>query len=98
MSLLAGPALALELSCQTTLSYGGSEETDDCETDDGTRDTDLGLAGGVRLRMGLSERVGVTVGALYTLGLLNLAEDADDDGSLKIRVLTLGVGLAYAIR
>jgi len=100
VSLLAGPALALQVSCQTTTSFADSEETEDCGTDDGPRDTDLGLAGEVRLRMGLSEKVGVTVGALYTLGLQNLSEDedVDDDFSITSRVLTLGVGLAYAIR
>ena len=57
VSLLAGPALALQLSCQVFI-----EETEDCETD-GPKDTsDLGLAGGVRLRMGLSEKVGVRSG------------------------------------
>ncbi len=101
VNLLAGPALALQLSCQVSASEQGSEETGDCVTEDeedfGPQDTDLGLAGGVRFRVGLSETVGVTVGALYTLGLRNLFDDVDDDSSVKSRVVTLSVGLAYSI-
>ncbi len=99
VNLLVGPALASKLSCQATRFEEGSEETNDCVSEEGAdggpRDTDLGLAGGLRLRVGLSEKVGVTVGALYTLGLQNLYED--DNASVKSRVLTLSAGLAYSI-
>ena len=101
VNLLAGPALAMQLSCQVTLSFEGSEESEDCDpddSDDGPKDSDLGLAGGLRFRIGLSEKMGVTVGALYTLGLQNLFEGVDEDDSVKNRVMTLSAGLAYSIR
>jgi len=101
VNLLAGPALAMQLSCQVTLSFEGSEETEDCDPDDrddGPKDSDLGLAGGVRFRIGLSEEMGVTVGALYTLGLQSLFEGVDEDDNAKNRVMTLSAGLAYTIR
>ena len=101
VNLLAGPALAIQLACQVTQSFEGSEDTEDCDpddNDDGPKDSDLGLAGGVRFRIGLSEKVGVTAGALYTLGLQSLFEEEDEDITVKSRVLTLSAGLAYSIR
>lgn len=99
VKLLAGPALGLQLSCGVTATFEGMEETRDCDTedDDGPRDTDLGVAAGVRIRIGVSEKVGVTAGALYTLGLQNLIEESNDT-SVRNRVLTISAGLAYSIR
>lgn len=101
VKLLAGPALALQLSCQVTATFEGMEEAIDCETDDDEgspyRDTDLGLAAGARFRIAVSEKVGLTAGALYTLGLQNLIEESNDT-SVRNRVLTISAGLAYSIR
>lgn len=101
VKLLAGPALALQLSCGVTATFEGMEEAIDCETEDDEgspyRDTDLGLAAGARFRIAVSEKVGLTAGALYTLGLQNLIEESNDT-SIRNRVLTISAGLAYSIR
>ena len=69
----------------------------DCGDDGGPRGIDLGLAGGIRVEIGLSEQVGLSVGALYTHGLLNLDDSGQGDLSLKNRALSLRAGLAYSI-
>lgn len=101
VKLLAGPALGLQLSCGVTATFEGMEEAIDCETEDDEgspyRDTDLGLAAGARFRIAVSEKVGLTAGALYTLGLQNLIEESNDT-SVRNRVLTISAGLAYSIR
>lgn len=100
VKLLAGPALALRLSCRTTTRTPEEEKTEDCpeDEDDQPRGTDMGLGGGVRLQIGLSEEVGLTVGAFYTLGLLNIDEEDDDfDLVIKNRALTLRAGLTFPI-
>ena len=100
--LLAGPALALESSCQLTakatgLDGGTFEFTEDCDGDIGLdRSTyDLGLAGGGGLEIKLLDTLGMSFGLLYTYGLLDL--DKSDSDSLKQRALTLRAGLVYSI-
>ena len=56
---------------------------------------DLGLAGGGGIEIGLSDALGVSLGVLYTFGLLDL--DEHDRDSLKHRVLSVRVGLVYSI-
>ena len=97
VNLLAGPTLAMQQSCRSIFRFADEEMTEDCTDDDARRKIDLGLSGGMRIKIGLSEKVGFTVGALYTLGLLNLNTDADFDLIGKHRVLTLQAGLAYSI-
>ncbi len=97
VKLLAGPALAMRQSCRIVARTQEEEETEDCDEDDELRETDLGLGGGVRLQVDLSEEVGLTVGAHYTLGLLNVNEDDDFDLTMKNRALTLRAGLAFLI-
>lgn len=96
VKLLAGPALAMRRSCRIVANTPEEEQTDDCDEDE-LRETDLGLGGGVRLRIGLSEEVGLTVGAFYTLGLMDIDEDNDFDVTIKNRALTLRAGLAFPI-
>ena len=97
--LLAGLAPAFLMSCQVIEAGAGKDCGDD--DDDGPRDVDLGLAGGIRFEIGLSEKVALSVGALYNHGLLNLNDsgDDDDDGegdiTIKNRGMTLRVGLAF---
>ena len=95
LHLLAGPALAFKLSCGVSASYMGEDLSEDCG-DDGPKSMDLGLMGGARLEFGVSERMGLSVGALYNLGLTNMV-DSDDEGSIKSRVLTLQAGIVYSI-
>ena len=93
--LLAGPALAFKVSCQATYSFMGEEFSEDCD-DDELKGMDLGLAGGARLEIEVSEQMGISVGALYNLGLLNM-DDSGDDWSIKNRVMTVQAGIVYTI-
>ena len=47
------------------------------------------------MEIGLSDTLGVSLGALYTFGFLDM--DKDDRDSLKHRVLSFRVGLVYSI-
>ena len=93
--LLAGPALAFKVSCQVSATFLGEEIDEDCG-DDGPKAMDLGLVGGARLEFGLSEKMGISVGALYNLGLLNM-DDSGSDETLKSRVMSLQAGIVYSI-
>ena len=100
--LLAGPALALESSCQLTAKATGPgggtfEFAEDCDGDIGLdRSTyDFGLAGGGGLEIKLADTLGMSFGLLYTYGLLDL--DKSDSDSLKQRALSLRAGLVYSI-
>ena len=99
--LLAGPALALEASCDATAkaTYMGTsfEISEGCDEDYALdrSNFDLGLAGGGGLEIGLSDALGVSLGALYTFGFIDL--DKDDRDSMKHRVLSFRVGLVYSI-
>ena len=100
--LLAGPALALETSCQVTFSSGVAfdgtmmEFSEDCDGAELDRSTyDLGLAVGGGLEIGPMERLGVSLGVLYTHGLPDI--DKSTGSSLKHRVFTIRVGLLYSI-
>ena len=100
--LLAGPALALESSCQLTGKATGPdgstfEITEDCNEARGLdRSTyDLGLAGGGGLEIKLLDTLGMSFGLLYTYGLLDL--DKSDSDFMKQRALTLRAGLVYSI-
>lgn len=99
--LLAGPSLALEASCDLSVraTYMGTDVELSEGCDDGNAldrsNFDLGLAGGAGLEIGLSDALGVSLGALYTFGFLDM--DKDDGDSLKHRVLSLRVGLVYSI-
>ena len=94
--LLAGPALAFKVSCGISASFMGEELSEDCG-DPGLKSMDLGIAGGARLEIGLSEKMGLSVGALYNLGLTNMDEDDDVEVSIKSRVMTLQAGVVYSI-
>ena len=92
--LLVGPAFAFKLSCEASASFMGESLSEDCG-DDGPKSMDMGLASGARLAIGLSERMGVSLGALYNLGLLNM-DDSGGSGTVKNRVLTLQAGVVFS--
>ena len=94
LHLLAGPALALKVSCGVSASFMGENLSEDCE--DGPKSMDLGLMSGARLEFGISEKMGLSVGALYNLGLTNMDEGGDAE-SIKSRVMTLQAGVVYSI-
>ena len=99
--LLAGPALALQSSCQltgkATVPDGSTLEiTEDCEeATDLNRSYDLGLAGGGGFEIKVLDTLGMSFDVLYTYGLLDL--DLSDSASMKQRALTLRAGLVYSI-
>ena len=93
--LLAGPALAFKLSCQASATFLGEDLSEDCG-DDGPKAMDLGLVGGARLEFGVSDKMGVSVGALYNFGLLNM-DDSGSDETVKNRVMSLQAGIVYSI-
>lgn len=92
--LLVGPALAFKLSCAASATFMGEDLSEDCG-DDGPKSVDMGLTGGARLEIGLSGKMGISLGALYNLGLMNM-NDSDDGGSIKNRVLTLQAGVVLS--
>ncbi len=90
LHLLAGPALGIRMSCKTTFE----ERSQDCEVP--PKDFDFGVAGGAEAEIGLSDGLALSVGAVYTLGLLNVS-DAEGDEFLKNRTLTLRAGAVFPI-
>lgn len=95
MYLLAGPALAFKLSCQVSVTFMGDSRSEDCG-EDGPKAMDLGVTGGARLVIGVSEKLGISLDALYNLGLLEM-DDFDGEIALKNRVMTLQAGIVYSI-
>lgn len=95
MHLLAGPALALKVSCGVSASFEGLTASEDCG-DGGPKSMDLGLTAGGRLEIGLSGNTGLSFGALYNLGLTNM-DDSGGDDTIKNRVLTLQAGVVFTI-
>lgn len=93
--LLAGPALAFKVSCGVSASFMGENLSEDCG-DDGPKSMDLGLMGGARLEFAVSEKMGLSIGALYNLGLTNM-DDSGDEATIKSRVMTLQAGVVYSI-
>ncbi|MDE2793533.1 MAG: porin family protein [Gemmatimonadota bacterium] len=91
--LLAGPALAFKLSCQASANFLGESLSDDCGDD--AKSMDVGLAGGARLEIGLSEKMGLSLGALYNLGLVDM-DDSEGSAATKSRVLTLQAGVVFS--
>lgn len=71
LHLLAGPALAFRVACRSsgsnTFTFMGEDfgEDIDEDCDDTSKSMDLGLAAGARVEIGLSEKAGLSVGALY---------------------------------
>lgn len=95
--LMAGPALAWQLSCQLALTGdGASTDTDCAEHGLVARDYDVGLAGGGGIGIGLTGRLHATLGVLYTYGLSNI-DDSDGSDTLTNRALTFRTGFEFPI-
>jgi len=95
LHLLAGPALGIRMSCKSTVSVRGEKRSEDCDEDD-FEAFDVGVAGGAVAEIGLSDRLALSAGASYTLGLLD-AGDGGSDEFLKTRTLTLRVGVVFPV-
>ena len=98
LHLLAGPVVATRTSCQTDFKVTFAGETED-ETEDCADDTssgDFGVAGGGALEIGLSDRLGLSLSAIYSWGLREIFLDSDDD-TAKHRILSVRAGLVFPI-
>lgn len=95
--LVAGPALAWQLSCGLAAMGEGASANTDC-ADHGliAKDYDIGLAGGGGIGIGLTDRLQVTLGALYTYGLSNI-DDSDSSDTLNNRALTFRTGFEFPL-
>ena len=99
--LLVGPALGFQSSCQVAISarLGTVEVTNTGRCDElelESKHYDVGLAGGGGIGIGLTDKVKVTLGLLYTYGLFNI-DDTGGADTLKTRTLTLRAGLDFPI-
>ena len=99
--LLVGPALAFQSSCQVAISARLGTvritNTGSCsELELESKYYDAGLAGGGGIGIGLTDKVKVTLGLLYTYGLFNI-DDTGGADTLKTRALTLRAGLDFPI-
>ena len=97
LRLLAGPALSFRSSCHLSRN----DQTSDCKSPD-DEDTieaiDLGAVGGIEAEVGLTEGLGLSVGAFYKLGLLNVLALAEpEDPKFTNRTLALRVGAVFPI-
>ena len=104
----AGPMVAWELSCRSTptisqrLLDGSISRSPDGS---GSRpcegvvleldELDFGLAGGVGLEVGVTGRLGFTVGTFYSRGMRDL--DQVEDYFTELRTVTVRGGLVYRI-
>ena len=84
---LAGVTMGLKLSAEQSASFMGQTMSDDLE---GVSGFDLGLTFGGRVEIGRG-----LVDVRYTLGMLNIAEDAPDSESIKNRVLSFMAGWRF---
>ncbi len=95
LHLVAGPALGIRVSCKATLE----ERSQDCEVP--PKDFDFGVAGGAEAEIRLSDGLALSVGVVYTLGLLNTVDAKGDefegDEFAKNRTLTLRAGAVFPI-
>ena len=95
-----GPAVAYKTSC--TMKEVAVIEGITREANQSCRnrllelyDFDWGLSGGAGLEIGISQRMGVSIGLLYTLGLRNV--HSGYYRSLKNRAVTLQAGIVRSI-
>jgi hypothetical protein len=97
--LMAGPALAWELTCRVGIEAEGFSDDVDCGEEDveiETKSIDFGvlLGGGVSFPMG---GVRLTAEGFYNIGMSNILDDAGVEDSAKNRALYLTVGVAFPI-
>lgn len=89
VSFMAGPFVGMKISCSGELD-GVSAECDG----DTISTLDMGLTGGARLELGLSEKMGFSTGVFYNLGLKNAGTGNE---TTKTRALSLQAGLAFSL-
>ena len=100
LHLLAGPAVAVKMSCNVSITFAGETESSDCadeDGEDGLKSLDLGLAGGAQFVIEMSDNLSIVVGAQYNLGLLDIIDPPPEEvdvGTAKNRALTLRAGIS----
>ncbi|MDE2805777.1 MAG: outer membrane beta-barrel protein [Gemmatimonadota bacterium] len=99
--LLAGPALALETSCEREARLVLQPitflvECDAPEADSRTSAVDYGILGGVGARFAAASRLGFRLDFIYTRGLRSFFE-SETETTAKNRALTLQAGVDFRI-
>ena len=91
---MAGPALALRVSCNAAASAEGLEISADCDDEfDDLKSMDLGAMAGAGLDIATSGSLSVSVDVLYNFGLSSISESDD----VKNRAFSLLAGVRFPI-
>ena len=99
--LFAGPATALETSCEGTVTsvLQPIVSVDECDGDrlnTPSKRLDFGVVGGVGTHFELADRIGLSLDLLYTLGLRS-TYDGELDRTARNRDVTVQAGLVLPI-
>lgn len=87
--LEAGPQLGFLLSAETTVEGNGVKNTVDSKDAFKSIDFGLGFGAGYKLPIGLG------INARYNLGLANIIDENEGDGSLKNSVFQIGLSYSF---
>jgi hypothetical protein len=82
--ILAGPTFGFNVNAKEISEFDGEKFEDDIED---VKGADVGLAFGAAVK-----RRQLVVDVRYTLGLMNINDDPDDDAKVKNRAFTISVG------
>ena len=101
LHLLAGPAVAREMSCEVKVDYALQPITlagkcTDEETYNPTHAIDVGVVGGAGAQLGLMGRTALSLDFLYTYGLRSIYA-GDLDRTVHNRAMTVQGGLVFPI-
>ena len=100
LHVLAGPAVATQASCKWYTKLTSEDETarerrTDCP-DNTASSFDFGVAGGGLLEMWISDRLGISLSALHTRGLLDI-DEGSEDYTMRNRTWSLRTGILFSI-
>ena len=98
LHFLAGPAVAAQASCkwnsEATVGNETTEYRRDC--DENTASSfDFGVAAGGLVEMWISDRLGISLSALHTRGLLDI-DEAFEDYTIRNRTWSLRTGILFS--
>ena len=101
LQLLAGPAIAREMSCEVQVDYAlqpitlAGKCTDEA-TYNPTHAMDVGVVGGAGVQMGVMGRMGLSLDFLYTYGLRSIYA-GELDRTVHNRAMSLQAGLVFPV-
>ena len=100
LHFLVGPAVATQASCKWNTKLTSEDETvrerrTDCP-DNTASSFDFGVAGGGLLEMWISDRLGISLSALHTRGLLDI-DEGSEDYTMRNRTWSLRTGILFSI-